>query len=373
MKVLIAPDSFKNALPAAPVAAALARGWLSKRPGDEVLLFPMADGGEGFCKVLAASGNWRQLRCPAHDPLFRPVEGSFLLSQDGACGVVELAAASGIELLKKEELDPLNTTTFGTGELLSALLERGVKRLLVGLGGSATNDGGAGLLQALGGRFYDERDELITEPLTGGRLMKIRRAELAPVWERLRGVTLEAACDVDNPLCGPRGAAPTFAPQKGASPADVGFLDKALAHFCRAVLNDDGNFPGAGAAGGCGFALNRVGASLRPGAELVMETTGFTASLAGADLVITGEGCSDEQTLHGKLCSAVAAEARAHGVLVVLASGALRGRVALLEEAFDAVFSIGRGAEPLPEALEETRENLERMGRSLAALAVAAP
>ncbi|HYL40418.1 MAG TPA: glycerate kinase, partial [Candidatus Binatus sp.] len=282
MRIVIAPDSFKGSLSSVAVARALAAGWRRARPDDEVRLTPLADGGEGTLDAVEAAGGWVRRRSPAHDPLGRPIEAAWLQSPDGERAVVELAAASGLSRLTLAERDPYAATTFGTGELLVAAASAGAADLVLGIGGSATTDGGRGFVEALGGRVTgaarDDRDwERITVTLTA----------LESRLERLR---LHVACDVDNPLLGPRGAAATYGPQKGASPADVPVLDRRLEAWATALETATGRrerqTPGAGAAGGIGFALLCLGPrfgsfGLEAGIELIMAATGFAAALAG--------------------------------------------------------------------------------------------
>ena len=369
MKIIIAPDSFKGALRSPEVCAALRGGWLSRRPQDEVLLFPLADGGEGTCEALVRSTHGCFLELVARDPLMRPVGCRCGLAGDGKTGIMELAGASGIELLKKEELDPLRTTTYGTGEVMKHLLDRGCRTVLMGIGGSATVDGGAGMLQALGARFFDREGRELPPGAGGGDLGKIARADFSGLDRRLARTEIKVACDVTNPLTGPAGAAAVFGPQKGATPQMVPMLESSLRAWAK-LCGGDPDLPGGGAAGGTGFMLRTVlGAEIRSGADLVIESSGLTGALKAATLVITGEGCSDEQTLCGKLCAVVAARAAKEGVPAVLVSGAVKGDIPALEKVFSGVFSISPGAVSLEEAMENTAENLRLAGANLAALA----
>ena len=369
MKIIIAPDSFKGALRSPEVCAALRDGWSSRRPQDEVLLFPLADGGEGTCEALVRSTKGRFLELTARDPLMRPVACRCGLAGDGGTGIMELAAASGIELLKKEELDPLRTTTYGTGEVMKHLLDQGCRTVLMGIGGSATVDGGAGMLQALGARFFDREGKELPPGAGGGDLGKIARADFSGLDPRLKACRLQVACDVTNPLTGPAGAAAVFGPQKGASPQMIPVLENNLRAWAK-LCGGDPAFPGGGAAGGTGFMLRTVlGAEIRSGAELVIDSSGLPGALKGSTLVITGEGCSDEQTLCGKLCAVVADHAAKEGVPAVLVSGAVKGNLQALERVFSGVFSISPGAVSLAEAMENTAANLRLMGADLAALA----
>ena len=369
MKIIIAPDSFKGALRSPAVCAALRDGWGSRRPQDDILLFPLADGGEGTCEALVRSTNGSFLELTARDPLMRPVRCRCGLAGDGTTGIMELAAASGIELLKKEELDPLKATTYGTGEVMKHLLDRGCRTVLMGIGGSATVDGGAGMLQALGARFFDREGKELPPGAGGGDLGKIARADFSGLDPRLKTCRIRVACDVTNPLTGPTGAAAVFGPQKGATPGMVRTLEDNLCRWAE-LCGGDPALPGGGPAGGTGFMLRTVlHAETGSGAELVIDTSGLPAALKGATLVITGEGCSDEQTLCGKLCAVAAARAAEEHVPAVLVSGALKGDIPALEKVFSGVFSISPGAVSLEEAMKNTAANLRLMGAGLAALA----
>ncbi len=294
LTVLVAPDSFKGSLTAVEVARSLAAGWSRVRPEDTILLAPMADGGEGTLVAIEAAGGWEWRTAPAHDPLGRELSARWLRSADGRSAVVELAAASGLSRLAPAERDPLLASTFGTGEVLRAVLDEGIRRIDLGVGGSATTDGGLGLLAALGLAMTVEPTLVI---------------HLDELDDRLAQVDLRIACDVTNPLLGPSGAAAVYGPQKGASEAQVRELDAALARWADALEGATGrrerDTPGAGAAGGTTFGLACLRDRFRsfaivPGVEVLMETTGFDAKLGRADLVLTGEGRIDAQTAYGK-------------------------------------------------------------------------
>lgn len=368
MKIIIAPDSFKGALRADKVASALAEGWRSVRREDELLLIPMSDGGEGLAAALAAARGGQWIGFPAHDALMRPVTAKTVQLADG-CAILESAEANGIELLTAEELDPMSATTYGVGEVMRALLHSGCSDMIVGIGGSATVDGGAGMIQALGGRLLDPRGRELPPGAGGGVLRHVAAVDLSGLDAGLKGCRIKVACDVTNPLCGAEGSAAVFGPQKGATPEMAASLDENLRHWA-ALFGDDGSHPGDGAAGGLGFALRRIlRGELISGARLVMRYSGFEDALAGADMVITGEGCSDEQTVCGKLCACVAERAGEAGVPTVLLSGALRGDTAALEKCFRGCFSIAPGPVSLAEAIAGTAGNLRRMGANLAHLA----
>ena len=325
MKIVIAPDSFKESLSAPEVAAAIARGWRQVFPEAELLLRPMADGGEGTVDaVLAATGGERR-ECRVCGPLGEPVLAHWGWLGEGTA-VLEMASASGLHHVPRDRRDATVTTSLGTGELIRAALDAGATRIILGLGGSATNDGGAGLLQALGVRFLDARE--VELPPGGAALARLARIDVGGLDPRLLQARLEIAADVDNPLCGPRGASRVFGPQKGADPQQVEQLDAALEHYARLVAatlgEDHSRHPGVGAAGGLGFAARAfLHAGFRPGIELVAELSGLADAVEGADLVITGEGRLDSQSLHGKTPVGVARTARAAGVPVLALAGSL--------------------------------------------------
>ncbi len=326
MRVVIAPDSFKGSLSAVEAAAAMARGVLAVWPDAEVVQVPIADGGEGTVEamVTATGGRFEEVR--AMGPLGDPVTARWGVLGDGVTAVIETAAASGLPLVPPSKRDPRFTTTRGTGEVLRAALDLGLRKVVLGLGGSATTDGGSGLLRALGVRFLDAQENDLAEG--GAALAGLSRVELADLDPRLASLTLLVACDVDNPLNGPRGAAAVYGPQKGATPSMIPALDAALLRFAQVSEATTGravsHLPGAGASGGLGAGLLLfTPAKLLPGVALVLEAVGFDALLAGADLVLTGEGRTDAQTAGGKAPVGVAAAARRRGVPVICLSGGL--------------------------------------------------
>ncbi len=329
-RVLIAADKFKGSLTAVEVAervtAGLRRGWSG---GDELLridALPVADGGDGTVDAAVAAGFERR-EARVTGPLGTPVTAAYAL-RDGTA-VVEMAEASGLRHLPDGVFAPLTATTYGSGELLRAALDAGARTIVFGVGGSATTDGGAGMLSALGARFL--RGDGTPVAPGGGPLGELATADLSGLDPRLASTELVLASDVDNPLTGPKGAAAVYGPQKGASEADVAALDAALVTYVRVLERAVGSraaeyaaAPGAGAAGGIGFgALLGLGAAFRPGIDVMLDVLGFAAALEGADLVITGEGSLDEQTLHGKAPAGVAAAARARGIDVVAVCGRL--------------------------------------------------
>jgi glycerate kinase len=364
MRIVIAPDSFKGSLSAAEAAAAMARAARAVFPKAEVMAVPMADGGEGTLDALVAGTGGRIVTKTVTGPLGQPVEARYGLLGDGETAAIEMAAASGLLLVPRDQKNPLVTTTYGTGELIKAALDQGVKRIVCGIGGSATNDGGAGMIMALGARLLKADGSPIG--FGGGALTDLDRIDLSDLDPRLGQVELMIACDVDNPLCGPRGASAVYGPQKGATPEMVAYLDGALGHFADVMARDVGrdvrNVPGAGAAGGLGAGLmGFLGARLRPGIDVVMEALRIDDLLAGATLVVTGEGRTDGQTLAGKVPMGVARRAATHGAPAIVVSGAVTPDAdGLLEHNIAALISICDGPMPLDVAMAHAAELLER-------------
>jgi glycerate kinase len=371
MKIVIAPDSFKESLSAPDVAAAIAQGWLQVFPDAECLLRPMADGGEGTVDaVLAAVGGERR-ECRVRGPMGEPVTAHWGWLGQGTA-VVEMAAASGLHWVPHEQRDARRACSFGTGELIREALDAGATRIILGLGGSATNDAGLGLLQALGMRFVDAQGNPLSPG--GAALANLDRLDPSGLDARLLKVQIEVAADVDNPLCGPRGASAVFGPQKGATPEHVAQLDMALGRFARvaaATLGEDhAEFPGVGAAGGLGFAARAfLKASFRSGIELVAELSGLAAAVENADLVITGEGRMDAQTLHGKTPVGVARVAREAGVPVIALAGSLGDNYqALYEAGIEAAFSLAPGPLSLEQAMAGAAGELQARATDIARL-----
>lgn len=371
MKIVIAPDSFKESLAAAQVAEAIARGWRAVFPDAECLLRPMADGGEGTVDaVLAAVGGERRT-CTVSGPLGTPVEAHWgWLADDTA--VIEMAAASGLHQVPPEQRDILRACSAGTGELIRQALDAGAQRIILGLGGSATNDGGAGLLRALGVRLLDSAGQALAPG--GAALAQLAEIDLSGLDPRLAQVAVLVAADVDNPLCGPHGASAVFGPQKGASPEQVCLLDAALAHYAArmaaALGTDHSTEPGAGAAGGLGFAARALlGARFRPGIEVVAELCGLADAMQGAALVITGEGRLDAQTLHGKTPLGVARIARAASVPVLALAGSLgEGYQRLYTAGITAAFSLVPGPTTLEQACTDAAGLLQARATDIARL-----
>lgn len=363
LRVLIAPDSYKGTFTSIQVARALAAGWNLARPGDEVMLAPLADGGEGTLEAIAAAGGWEWQSAEVDDPLGRPITARWLRSDDGAgpAAVLEMAEASGLSRVAREERDPAGATSVGTGQLLVAAARAGVRHVTLGIGGSATTDGGRGLLRGLGALVEDGASP-----------------DLATLDPALASLALDVACDVSNPLLGPDGAAAVFGPQKGATPELVTELDARNAAWADRLEATAGrvvrDVPGAGAAGGVGFALLAIqdrfaSFALWPGVQLAMEAAGFDAKLRASDLVITGEGRIDASTAFGKTALAVARRAHEAGVPCVAVGGGV------LPEGIEALRPFGAVAVPVVERLMTLEEAiaagtapLERAGARIASL-----
>ena len=344
MKVVIAPDSYKGCLSALEVAKAMERGVLSVFPSAEVRKIPIADGGEGTVAALVTATNGQLRQTEVTDPLGNKIIAHWGVLGDGRTAVIEMAAASGLPLVPKEKRDPRVTTTYGTGELIKAALADGLAKIIIGIGGSATNDGGTGMARALGVRFLDAAGQEVAAG--GGSLAEICQIDTTGLDPRLKNTEIVVACDVDNPLCGTRGASAVFGPQKGATPEMVQQLDAGLAKYAscarQATGRDVAEKAGAGAAGGLGAGLMFfTPAQLKPGVEIVLDAVGFSDVVRAADFVITGEGRTDFQTAFGKAPVGVAKVAKAHGVAVFCISGGLGdGADDVLAQGIDAVMSI---------------------------------
>jgi glycerate kinase len=326
MKIAIAPNAFKGSLTASQAAGCIERGIRKALTKVSIVKIPMADGGDGTALAIVEATGGQMVKCEVCDPLGRKIQSTFGLTGDGRTAVIEMALASGLALLKPDERNPLLTSSRGTGELICAALGSHVDEILIGIGGSATNDGGVGMARALGGRFLDEGNRELAD--NGGALTRLSRIDIAGLDARLKKVNVSVACDVDNPLCGPRGAARVYGPQKGATPAMVKQLDDGLKRLAKIIQKDLGfkvaKLPGAGAAGGQGAGLVAfLGARMRPGVDIVTKAIGLESKLAGCDLVITGEGRLDGQTAFGKGPAGVAKIARKLGIPVIAICGSL--------------------------------------------------
>lgn len=364
-KVIVAIDSFKGCLASDEVEAVVAETICWKYPACEVRCLPVADGGEGMLPVLVRATGGRFITADVHDPLMRPLRARYGVLGDGKTAVIEMAEASGLPLLAAQERNPMQATSFGTGELIRHALRSGYRKLLVGIGGSATNDGGMGMLQALGLRFYDQAGKELGQ---GGAMMEqVVCVDSRQVEKALAEADVTVACDVQNPFCGAEGAAFVFAPQKGATPEQVVRLDEGLRHWAEVIFRTTGKdvrlLPGAGAAGGMGGALHAfLHASLQPGIELLLDAVRFNEELTDADLVITGEGRADSQTLMGKVPAGVLRRALAQGVRTVLLAGQIRDGQTLLRAGFSRLLPVTPEGMLLCEAVrpETARENIRR-------------
>jgi glycerate kinase len=361
MEVVIAPDSFKGNMSAPEVCDAIAEGVLRADAGAVARKVPLADGGEGTARAITSAADGRFVSARVRGPLGKPVDAVFGLIDNGRVAALDMASASGIELLRREELNPMKASSYGTGQLIVAALDTGARELIIGIGGSATNDGGIGMLSALGFRLLDKHGQALV--YGGEALDKIVSIDVSRADPRLKQTRIKVACDVRNPLLGPSGASAVFGPQKGATPEQVEALDAGLTKLAtawiQAGITADVMQSGDGAAGGVGAALRIcLDAHIESGALLVMQYAGFFDALAHADLVITGEGMSDAQTADGKLCSVVARESRKAGVPVALLSGALGANPAALLKAFDYAASIARGQTSLDAMIHDSRADL---------------
>lgn len=370
MKIVVAPDSFKNNMRSPEVAAIIRDAVLQELPTADVICLPMADGGEGTTEAMvsAAGGAYRSV--VVHGPLGSSVHAQYGLLDPGRLAVMEMAAASGLELVPPGHANPRRATTRGTGDLLRAILDAGIRSVVVGIGGSATVDGGIGMAQALGYRFLDASGQPAGEG--GQALSRIARIDAGGRDPRLDETRIRVACDVTNPLTGPRGAARVYGPQKGADPEMVENLEDGLCNLdrvLRAAGLRDRDAPGDGAAGGLGAGLRAFcRAEIASGAALVAESVGLADHLDNADLLVTGEGRTDAQTASGKLCAILAEMAHRRGVPCALLSGALAGSLDELLECFDYPISICVGETCLAEAIRNSRRDLSLAARVLARL-----
>jgi glycerate kinase len=372
MKIVIAPDSYKESLTAMAVANAIEAGFREIFPDADYVKLPVADGGEGTVQAMIDASGGRLVTLQVSGPLGEPVSAFYGLMGDGETAVIEMAAASGLELVPPALRDPLRTSSYGTGELIRDALQAGARRFVLGIGGSATNDGGAGMLQALGGRLLNAAGQDLRPG--GGALAMLAKIDLSGLDPRVKDCVFDVACDVSNPLVGPQGASHIFGPQKGATPAVVEQLDANLRLYADVIARDLGehvaDVPGAGAGGGIGAGMMVfLGGRLRPGSEIVTAAVGLDAALADADLVVTGEGRIDSQTIHGKTPIGVARVALRHGVPVVAIAGSLApGAAVVHEHGIDAVFgSVSRPC-TVEEAMAGAAVNVRCAARNIAAI-----
>lgn len=367
--IVLAPDSFKESMTAKEVCEAMERGIQKANPYITCIHVPMADGGEGTMQSLVDATGGTVHTIQVKGPLGNEVEASYGISGDGETGVLEMASASGIHLVSPEQRNPLVTTTYGTGELIKACLDHGVSKLLIGIGGSATNDGGAGVVQALGGKLLDaEGNEL---PFGGGALGRLASIDLTDFDPRLVDIDVEVACDVTNPLCGPKGASHVFGPQKGATPEMIEQLDQNLRNYAdvikRQMNQDIADVPGAGAAGGLGGGLMVfLNGVLKKGIDMVIDYTGLEEKVQQADMVWTGEGGMDFQTQYGKTPLGVAMVAKKYNKPVTALAGRIGDQIEVLyDKGIDSVFGIMPGAATLEDALAHGQENVERTSENV--------
>ncbi|WP_271461259.1 glycerate kinase [Pantoea leporis] len=372
MKIVIAPDSYKESLSALEVASAIEAGFREIFPEAEYVKIPVADGGEGTVEAMVAATQGNIVRLTVTGPLGKPVEAFYGLSGDERTAFIEMAAASGLELVPAAQRDPLITTSFGTGELIKDALDRGVDHFIIGIGGSATNDGGSGMMQALGAQLLDEHGKQIA--YGGGALPQLACIDIEQLDTRIKQCRFEVACDVSNPLTGDEGASAIFGPQKGATPELVQQLDKALEHYATLIHRDLDidvlHIDGGGAAGGMGAALHAFcQAELRSGIEIVTEALGLAEQVKDADLVITGEGRIDSQSINGKVPIGVAKVAKQFNKPVIGIAGSLTADVGVVHQhGLDAVFSVLFSICSLDDALANAAQNVRLTARNVAAV-----
>jgi len=369
MKILIAPDSFKESLEAIEVCRAIQSGFNQVFPDADYRLLPMADGGEGTSAVLsyALGGRWKNV--VVNDPLMRPITAKYLLLENKTA-MIEIAQACGLHLLTNEERNPLITSSYGVGELIADALGEGVKRIIIGLGGSATNDAGLGLLMALGMSFYDHDGKSLAQG--GNELTDLKQIDGSTLHPKLRNTVFEVACDVTNSLCGESGASAIFGPQKGANSQQVKLLDKALNHFAMVSgqhgYQDCQNISGAGAAGGLGYALMTFcGANLKSGFDTVAEAVSLEEHIANADLVITGEGKLDTQTLMGKVAGGISLLAKANDKPIIAICGSVDTLNPTQTTGFDVVMPSIQKLDTLDKVLNNAYESVETTAVNIAA------
>ena len=370
--IVLAPDSFKESMTAKEACVAMERGIKKVNSNIQCIHVPMADGGEGTMQSLVDATGGEVYSLEVVGPLGNKVKAEYGILGNGEIGVLEMASASGIHLVSLEERNPLITTTYGTGELIKACLDRGVKKLLIGIGGSATNDGGVGVIQALGGRLLDKDGNELG--FGGGELEKLDRIDLTNFDRRLKDVVIEVACDVSNPLCGENGASYIFGPQKGASVEMIKILDNNLKHYAKVIKEQFGKdvleIAGAGAAGGLGAGLMVfLNGNLKKGIEIVIEYSGLEKKVKNCDMVWTGEGSIDFQTQYGKTPLGVATVAKKYNKPVVALAGRVGDDIDILyEKGIDSIFGIMRGVTTIDEALKNGKENIERTSENIARL-----
>jgi glycerate 2-kinase len=373
MKIVIAPDSYKESLTAKQVCQAIETGFKRVFPDAQYVSMPLADGGEGTVQSLIDASNGQLIKLTVSGPLGPPVDAFYgLMGDDTNTAVIEMAAASGLHHVPISQRDPKYTSSRGTGEIILAALDSGVKKIIIGLGGSATNDGGIGMLSALGVLFTDIDNYPVA--INGAGLQNIQHIDISGIDVRLSNCEILVACDVNNPLCGKQGASQIFGPQKGATVADIKVLDDGLRHFANCIERDLGadiiNKTGAGAAGGMAAALMAfTHAKLKPGIEIVLQAVNLQSEMKGCQLVITGEGCIDAQTIHGKTPMGVAQLAKKFNIPVIGIAGSLgNNHQAVYQCGIDAVFSTTPAAMGLPQAFAEASINVANVAENIAQL-----
>ncbi|QMV16719.1 glycerate kinase [Vibrio spartinae] len=372
MRIVIAPDSFKESLSAVEVAEIIAQSWQQVFPEAECIKKPVTDGGEGFVDALVTASQGQKVTTRVHNPIGVAIDAKWGMSHDRHTAFIEMAAASGLALLTTDERNPLLTTSFGTGQLISAALDEGIRHLVLGIGGSATNDGGVGMMQALGVSFVDAQGHEL--PPGGATLSRLDSIDLSGLDPRLQSCRIEVACDVTNPLTGESGAAAVYGPQKGATPAMVRALERGLVHYADVIERQFGQAvdkrPGAGAAGGVGAALMAfLNARLSPGIELVIEALDLAPEIVRCDLVITGEGCLDAQSLNGKVPVGIAQLAKRHGKPVIALAGSVKATDQQLHAVgIDAAFGTVQAVMTLEAALAQAASHLAQTTVQIARL-----
>ena len=371
-KFILAPDSFKESMTAKEVCLAMEKGIKKAIQDAECIYVPMADGGEGTLQSLVDATNGRIYYKEVLGPLGNKVKARYGILGDNKTGIIEMAEASGLHLVEREKRNPMLTTSYGTGELIKAVLDKGVDRIIIGLGGSATNDAGVGMLQALGVRFLDKENKEIA--FGGGELNKIAKIDLSNFDKRIRDIKIEAACDVNNLLTGERGASYVFGPQKGATKEMVEILDSNLKHFAELVYDefniDIDNISGAGAAGGLGSTLvGFCNAKLNKGIDIVIKYSKLEEKLQGADYVFTGEGSIDSQTKFGKTIAGIAKLAKKYDIPVIALAGEVGDGIEdLYDLGISSIFGILPGIISLEEALKDGSKNIERTSENIVRL-----
>jgi hypothetical protein len=368
MKIVVAPDSFKESMSAKEVCDSIEKGLLSVSKDWEIVKVPMADGGEGTLEALIDATNGKIFNEKTLNPLGEEITSRFGILGEKNIAIIEMASTSGLELISPEKRNPYITTTYGTGQLMLKSLEQNVEEIILGIGGSATNDGGAGMLQALGAKLLDKNGNEIG--FGGYELSKLDKIDFSNLDKRLKNIKILVACDVTNPLTGKNGSSYIFGKQKGATPEMIEVLDKNLLHYSKIIKRDLGfdvnDIPGAGAAGGLGAGLLTLGAILKKGIEIVIEANELDKKVQGADLVITGEGSIDGQTRFGKTPYGVVSVAKKYNIPTVTLTGNVGKDIDILYDyGFDAIFSIMQGVDTLENALKNGKENIEKTAKNI--------